>query len=257
MKFRINMLSIAVACIYLFLYMPIFVLALFSFNKNPFGFAWQGFTVQWYVELLSAKELWVPLKTSLIIAVSAVILSSSMALALVLFLTRNMIVRVQPLFYLSLEIPEVVLAVGLLIFFQFFAIPLGLTTLIAAHTLIGLGYTVPLLYARFITIKKSLIEASLDLGASYSQTMRKVVIPLLMPALTSAALMVFIVSFDEFVLSFFCSGGAVQTLPMYIFAMIRIGNVTLLGAFSIVLLVVTSLGVCFFSFLQATKVENS
>lgn len=255
MRWRFYLLPSLVALVYLFLYLPIMVLAFFSFNDNPLGFAWKGFTFRWYGELLSSREIWVPLKNSLIVSTASVVLSVSMALSLALFIKRSALARLQPLFYLSLAIPEIVLAVGLLICFQFFAVSLGLTTLIAAHTLIGLGYAVPLMYTRLSMIDQSLLEASLDLGATYVQTMRRVVMPLLMPAVTSSALLVFIVSFDEFVLSFFCAGGDTQTLPMYIFANIRTGNVTLLGAFSTALLVVTSLCVLFFSFLQARKVE--
>jgi len=255
MRIRAYFLPASVAAVYLFLYFPLLVLALFSFNDNPLSFAWRGFTMRWYAELMFAKDLWEPLKNSLIVATSAVLLSGSMGLAFVLFLKRITVGRLQPFFYLALAVPEIVLAVGLLVWFHFFSIPLGLTTLIAAHTLIGLSYAVPLMYARLAMFDMRLLEASLDLGATYGQTVRRIVVPFLMPTVTSASLLVFIISFDEFVLSFFCAGGSVQTLPMYIFAMMRTGHTTLLGAFSVVLLMATTIGVFLFSFLQARRLR--
>ena len=148
--------------------------------------------------------------------------------------------RLMVIFYGSLVAPEIVLAVCLLSIFTFFSIPLGLTTLIVGHTLIGLAYVVPIIKSSFLEMDYGLVEASMDLGATESQTFYKIVIPILSPAIISAALLVLIVSLDDFLISFFCAGASVLTLPMYIFSEIRSGATPVVNALSTLLLVVSS-----------------
>ena len=152
--------------------------------------------------------------------------------------------------------PEIVLAVGLLSLFSFFAIPLGSITLIIGHTLLGLGYVIPILHGRFVELDRSLIEASYDLGATQRQTFFAIVLPLLMPALLSSGLLVFIISLDDFIVSFFCAGASVQTLPLYIFAVIRSGSSPMINALSTIMLIFTSFFVLIFSFLQIKKTRT-
>jgi len=248
------MMPLVVACVYLFLYTPIVVMAVFSFNSNPLGYQWQGFTTAWYGELFLSSEVWDALKNSLIVAGVSASIAISMATALVLSLKRSILSRTFFTFYANLAVPEIVLAVGLLSLFFFFSISLGITTLIAVHTLLGLGYAVPLIYARFESVDRRFVEASLDLGATRGQTIRYVVFPLLMPALLASALLVFIVSFDDFILSFFCAGGSTQTLPMYIFSMLRADVAPIISALSVVLLVSSSAVILLFSLLQMRKI---
>ena len=146
---------------------------------------------------------------------------------------------------------KLVLAVGLLLLFTFFSVPPGLFPLIAGHTVLGLGYVVPILSARFAEIDPALIEASLDLGASLNQTFLRIIVPLLVPALIAAGLLVFVISFDDFLIAFFCAGTEAQTLPLYIFATIRTGISPLLNALSTLLLVVSSFLVLLFCWLQS------
>jgi len=246
-------MPVTVACVYLFLYIPIMVLAVFSFNSNPLGYQWQGFTTQWYFELLASSEVWDALKNSLVVAGASAFISISMATALVISMSRKMLSRTFYIFYANLAVPEIVLAVALLGIFYFFSIQLGITTLIAVHSLLGLGYAVPLIYTRFEAIDRRFFEASLDLGATRSQTVRYVVFPLLMPALLASALLVFIISFDDFILSFFCAGGSTQTLPMYIFSMLRADVAPVISALSVILLVSSSTIILLFSSLQMRK----
>jgi spermidine/putrescine transport system permease protein len=244
-----------VILVYLFLYIPIVTLIVFSFNRDELSFHWVGFTTQWYSMLFTTPEVWDALKNSLIIAGCSVALSITMGSFFVFFIARTYFRNLIMLFYANLAIPEIVLAVGLLSFFYFMAIPLGMTTLITCHTLIGLGYVVPIIYSRFIEIDKRIVEASLDLGATQIQTFFFVVLPLLFPALFASALLVFIISFDDFILSFFCAGASTQTLPLYIFAMIRAGASPIVSALSTILLVVSSILVLLFSSLHIKKTD--
>jgi len=251
-RFAVTM-SLIVSSVYLFLYLPIMVLVAFSFNSNPLGYQWHGFTTHWYAELFASSEIWDALKNSLIIAGSAATITITMATSLVLAMKSRVLERVIPLFYANLAVPEIVLAIALLGLFFFFSISLGVTTLIAVHTLLGLGYAVPLIYTRFESIDRRFVEASLDLGATRMQTVRYVVLPLLMPAILASALLVFIVSFDDFILSFFCAGGATETLPMYIFSMLRADIAPIISALSVVLLLSSSAIVLLFSLLQMRR----
>lgn len=244
-----------VLCLYLFLYIPIIVLVLFSFNDNEFTYQWSSFSLRWYRELFASTEIWDALKNSLIVATSSVFLSITMGVLLVFYSGNSFFKKSFLLFYGNLAVPEIVLAVGMLSFFAFFSIPLGLTTLIAGHTLIGLGYVVPIVHSRFIELDDRYTEASLDLGATQGQTLMKVVLPLLSPALFAAGLLVFIISLDDFVISFFCAGSSAQTLPIYIFSMIRAGASPVVSALSTVLLGMSSILVLIFSSLQIKKMD--
>ena len=114
---------------------------------------------------------------------------------------------------------------------------------------------VPIIHARYKELDKQYLEASLDLGATEGQTLRYIMIPLLRPAILAAALIVLVISLDDFIISFFCSGGATQTLPMYIFVMIRTGASPVVNALSTVLLILSSILVLLFSSLRIKKMD--
>lgn len=240
--------SIFIACLYLFLYIPIIILVVFSFNKESFPAPWHGFTLHWYKELwFGSEELWSSLYNSLIVAFSTTLISLCMACALIFSIMHKGSTRkLLKVFYANLIVPEIVLAVGLLSLFTLFSVPLGKATLIAAHTVLGLGYAVPILYVRYQELDYRLLEASLDLGATLSQTLLKVILPLLRPALLAAGLLVFIISFDDFVISYFCTGPSSQTLPVYILSLLRGGVSPVVNALSTGLLVLSSLLVIVF-----------
>lgn len=227
-------------CTYLFLYVPLCILVVFSFNKASFPAPWLGFTWEWYQQLFSAHQLWQAVFNSFVIAITASAISISCSLAIVLYIgyRKN---KLMGLLYSSIFIPEVIMAVALLSFFTLFSIPLGLTTLIIAHAVLGIGYALPLIFTRYQEIDFRLIEASLDLGASAYETFFKITLPLLMPAVGGAGLLVFILSFDNFVLSYFCAGNSSQTISLYILSLLRSGVTPLLNAFSTLLLLMSSI----------------
>jgi spermidine/putrescine transport system permease protein len=235
--------------IYAFLYLPIIVLITFSFNSSSSNYSWSGFTFDWYRQLLNSTEIWDPFCNSMIIGTSAVFLSILFALMFIWSLNWGYS-KMFTIFYSTMLLPDIVIAVGLLIIFSFFAVPLGLTTLIAGHTLLGLGFAVPLIYSRYQELDQQVIEASLDLGASNGQTFRKIVIPFLRPAIISSMLSVFVLSLDDFLVSFFCAGSASKTLSLYIYAMVRAGVSPIINALSTVILIGSSILVLIFSFLR-------
>ena len=118
-------------------------------------------------------------------------------------------------------LPEIVLAVGILSVFTYFKISLGYGSLIIGHTLLGMGFVIPIIRARFMELDPVLTEASMDLGATYFQTLRKVIVPLLLPSLIASGLIVFTLSLDDFLISFFCSGSSVQTLSTFVYSKVQ------------------------------------
>ncbi len=230
-----------VAGVYLFLYVPILVLLLFSFNSSSFPSPWSGFTWHWYEELFVAHHLWQAFCNSLLIALLATSASVSLGILLIFYTALGgRIQKCLSLFYGNLIIPETVLAVSLLGFFTLLAIPLGLATLVVAHTLLGLGFVIPMLYARFKELDYKLTEASLVLGGTPRQTFFKVTLPLLKPAIILTSLLVFVLSFDDFILSYFCAGSSAQTLSLYILSMLRSEVSPVVNALSSLLLLLSS-----------------
>ena len=236
-----------IATIYLFLYVPIFVLVAFSFNTESFPAPWKGFTVKWYYELFETTQLWHAFLNSMIVAICSTFISLIMGVFLIFYAAQGgRIGNFLNLFYGNLVIPETVLAVSLLGFFGLFSIPLGLTTLVLAHTVLGLGFVIPIVYARFLELDLRITEASLVLGATPFQTFFKITLPLLRPALITTGLLIFVISFDDFILSYFCAGSSSQTLSLYILSMLRSGISPVVNALSAVLLILSSLLVLLF-----------
>ncbi|MES2345108.1 MAG: ABC transporter permease [Chlamydiota bacterium] len=234
-------LSISLAT-YLFLYVPIIVLLVFSFNTAAFPSPWEGFTLKWYKELFHSIYLWNAFYTSLIVALFATFISVTMGIFLIFYATQGgKIGKFLNLFYGNLIIPETVLAVSLLGFFSLVSIPLGIGTLILAHSVLGLGFVIPIIYARYLELDPKLTEVSLVMGATPIQTFFKVTLPLLRPSLIATALLVFIVSFDDFILSYFCAGSSAQTLSLYILSMLRSGVSPVVNALSALLLALSFL----------------
>jgi spermidine/putrescine transport system permease protein len=230
-----------VAIAYLFLYLPIAVMLLFSFNDSPLGVRWAGFSLRWYKSLLNSPDIIDALQTSLIVALVTTVLSLLVGTAFVVASSWNRSAIWANLFYSNILLPEIVLAISILSIFTFFHLPLGYGSLIAGHTLLGLGFVVPIVRARFMELDPYLTEASLDLGATYWQTFRKITIPLLMPSLIASGLLVFTISMDDFLISLFCSGPTVQTLSVYVYSMIRNGVDPMINAISACFLIISSL----------------
>lgn len=246
-----NTLPIFVGFIYSFLYLPIFVVILFSFNKQEgSGFQWKGFTLEWYKVLFHSKEVGSVVQNSLIVAFCAVFLSLVLGIALSWGFYRRKS-RIFSVFYSTILIPEIVISVGLLSLFNFLSVPLGLNTLILSHTLLGLGFVLPIIHVRFQELNYRLIEASMDLGANMFKTFFSIVLPFLFPAILSSGLLVFIISLDDFLISFFCSSATSQTLPLYIFSSIRTGMSPLITALSTSMFTVSLILVSLFIFISA------
>jgi len=226
---------------YLFLYLPMLVLIIFSFNESPVSLKWTGFSLRWYANFLNSPEILNALWVSVVVAISSTIFSITLATCFVLsgkWWKGNFLYNI---FYTNIILPDIILAVSVLSIFSFFKIPLGYTSLIAGHTVIGLGFAVPIIRARFIELDPVLTEASLDLGAGYIQTFIKIILPLLTPAIIAASLLVFTLSLDDFLVAFFCSSPNVQTLSVYVYTMIKTFVDPTINAVSTCFLIISSI----------------
>lgn len=248
--------SLFIFSVFLFLYLPIIVLLVFSFNAEAFPSPWKSFSWKWYGELFRAPYLWQSFANSLIIAVSATCISLFLGVCFIFYLAQGgRIRRYISLYYGNLVIPETVLAVALLGFFTTLSIPLGLLTLVLAHTVLGVGFTIPMLHARYQEMDPRMTEASLDLGATPLQAFFTVTLPFLRPSLIATGLLVFILSFDDFILAYFCAGSSSQTLSLYILSMLRTGICPVVNALSAVLFLLSGLfALLFFSLQSRAKV---
>jgi len=231
------------------LYLPIAILFVFSVNANTtLAFPLRGFTLDWYAKLFATPALLDAVRRSVIVAVSSSVAATALGTMVAVLLSRfNFRGRdaLTGLAMLPLIVPYVVLAVALLILFHALGIQLSIVTIAIAHVVVALPYTTLIVLARLIGFDEQLEEAAMDLGASYPATLRLVVLPIAAPAIISAAITAFTVSFDEFALALFLAGGD-QTFPVYLYGQLRyattlpvlIATAVLLMAATLVLLIV-------------------
>jgi spermidine/putrescine transport system permease protein len=209
------------------LYLPILVLFLFSINANTsLSFPLQGLTLDWYRKLFAADAVLRSARNSLEVAAGSSLVATLLGTAVaVLFLRyqfrgKNLLLVLA---VLPLIVPFIVLAVALLLLFSALHIERSLLTVGIAHTVVGLPYTFLIVISRLAGFDPSLEEAAMDLGATYLTTLRRIVLPIIAPAMVSAWLTAFTVSFDEFALALFLAGTE-PTFPVYLFSQLRFAN---------------------------------
>ncbi|NIZ00207.1 ABC transporter permease [Thalassospira lucentensis] len=225
-----------------YLYLPIVILIALSFNENRLATIWTGFTTDWYVAALSNDDMLRAAKNSLVIAISATVIATIAATLAAMGMSRGRFrgeTGVSAILALPLLVPEVVTAIATLLFFVAIGIKLGLVTIIIAHTVFCIPFAYLPIRARIEGMDPSLREAANDLYANEWQAFRRVTLPLLWPGILSGAMLSFIISLDDFVISYFVGGAGATTLPIYIFGMIRIGITPEVNAISAMMLLVS------------------
>jgi spermidine/putrescine transport system permease protein len=239
--------------VFAFLYIPILILIIFSFNESRLNLQWVGFTTQWYEKLFNNAILVKAFKNSLIVATGATILSTVLGtigawmMYRYRFPMRN---ALNLLIFVPMVMPEILMGVSLLILFVNMHLQLGYTTMIIAHTTFCFPFVLVGVQARLEGIDPFLEEAAMDLGATPIQAFWKVIVPYLMPAIVAGALMSFTLSFDEYIVSLFTTGPDSQTLPLKVYGMARKGLDPQLNALS-ALFVLATITLVLFS--QLTK----
>ena len=235
-----RLFQINIVIVYLFLYIPILVVVFFSFNSGNQIAIWEGFSLAWYGKMFKNPDVWRACKYSLIIAGLATLISTVIGTAAALaiekhrFWARSVVIR---LLYLPLIIPDIVLAIALLMFYNNVNIPLGLTSVILAHVVFNVAYVTIVVRARLQGYDYTVEEAALDLGANEWQTFWRITLPLIAPGIIGGALLAFTLSIDDFVITFFTTGVGKTTLSLYIYSSIKFGLTPELNAISTMLLV--------------------
>ncbi|MGD1806360.1 ABC transporter permease [Dapis sp. BLCC M126] len=225
---------------FLFMYLPIFVLTFYSFNKSKYSAGWEGFTLQWYVKLFQDTRILAALQNSLTVAFFAVAVSAvigtlmAVGLAKYKFRGKSLYLGIS---YLPLIIPDIAIAVATLVFLAALAIRLSLWTIIAAHIVFCLAYVGLVVSTRLADLDPNLEEAALDLGATPVEAFIQVLLPQLIPGILSGCLLAFVLSMDDFLIASFTSGSGATTLPMEIFSRIRTGVKPDINALSVILII--------------------
>jgi spermidine/putrescine transport system permease protein len=226
------------------MYLPILVLAFYSFNSSPYSATWQGFTLNWYKQLFSDERILLALKNSLIVAFSAVSIAAVLGTLMAVGIARYQFpgkTLYRGVSYLPLIIPDIAIAVATLVFLAAFAIPLSLWTIVAAHVVFCLAYVALVVSSRLTNIDPHLEEAALDLGATPMQAFIQVLLPQLMPGIIAGCLLAFVLSLDDFLIASFTAGSGSNTLPMEIFSRIRTGVKPDINALSVILILVSAI----------------
>jgi spermidine/putrescine transport system permease protein len=228
----------------IFLFLPLFVLVLYSFNASK-STGWTGFSFIWYERLfLHSTDLWRAFWNSILIALTsagtATVLGTFGAVGVnwYRFRLRNYI---QVISFLPMILPEIIVGVSLALFFAGIKMRLGLLTIFIAHTTFNLPFVFLMVMARLDEFDFSIIEAAHDLGANEKQTFQKVTVPLCMPGIVSGFLTAVTISLEDFVITYFVAGPGSTTLPIYIYSAIRFGVSPVINALSVVMILGTVL----------------
>ena len=230
----------AAALAYAFLYIPLIIVVVYSFNDSKLNAEWVGFTLSWYVALFNNQEMLTAARNSLIIAISASFCATILGTMAGLAIHRYKLKFLPLLVFTPVAMPEILLGVALLLFFlQALNLTLGVLSIIIAHTTFCIGFVAIIVRARLQGMDESIFEAARDLGASPWQTFRLITLPLIMPAVVAGALMSFTLSIDDFVITFFTKGVGEPILPIQIYTMIKIAVTPEVNAISTLLMLLT------------------
>jgi spermidine/putrescine transport system permease protein len=224
---------------YAFLYLPLAIVVVYSFNDSRLNAEWVGFTLDWYRKLAGNDEMIAAAGNSLAIALVASLVSTVLGTMAGVAMHRYRL-RVLPILVLApIAIPEILMGVALLIFFVMLNFTLGLVSVALAHIAFCIGFVAIVVRSRLAGMDESLIEAARDCGATPWQAFARVTLPLIMPGVIAGALMAFTLSIDDFVITFFTAGAGTVTLPLQIYSMIKIAVTPEVNAVSTLLMLLT------------------
>lgn len=248
--------KITIGLVFLFLYMPILVLIIFSFNDTKLNILFEGFTFEWYKILPTNNTLLDALKNTLIVAISSTLIStiigtiSAFGLHKFDFKGKKFI---NEMLYIPIVIPEIVLGISLLSIYTLMNLSLGMVTLIIAHVTFSIPYVIVSVRSSLQGMNPQLEEVSSDLGANNIQTFLKVTLPSIVPGIYSGVLLAFTLSMDDVVISYFTSGPDSNTLPLYIYSMIKSGITPDVNAMFSIIIVIALIILTIYSLLTFKK----
>jgi spermidine/putrescine transport system permease protein len=224
---------------YAFLYVPLLIVIVYSFNDSRLNAEWVGFTFGWYDKLFHNQDMLLAAGNSLLIGLTASAVATVLGTmaGLAMYRYRNRLLSILVL--APIAIPEILMGVSLLIFFVLLNLTLGLVSVALAHIAFCIGFVAIVVRSRLAGMDESLTEAARDCGASPLNAFRYVTLPLIMPGVIAGALMAFTLSIDDFVITFFTAGAGTVTLPLQIYSMIKIAVTPEVNAVSTLLMLLT------------------
>lgn len=240
--------------VFLFIYIPIIVMVVFSFNDQRNNYYWNGVTLKWYKELFTHSDLLGFLVNSLIVAVAATVISIVIGVLGAMGLMRfefKLKQTINSALYIPIVIPEVVLGVSLLMLYEMADFPLGLPAMILAHATFCIPFVVIIMRGRMAGMDMSIEEASQDLGANRIVTFFRITLPMLVPGILSSAFMSFTLSIDDVIISNFVSGPYSTTLPVKILSMVKVGLRPEVNALTSIMVLVLLAGIILNNVVQA------
>lgn len=242
---RFNIVSIVAG--FSFLYLPIVLLVIYSFNESRLVTVWAGFSTKWYYELFSNQGLldaaWVTLRVGLISASVATVLGTMAAIALTRFTRFRGKILFSGMIYAPLVMPDVITGLSLLLLFVAIDFDRGFWTVTLAHITFSMCFVAVVVQSRLLTFDRSLEEAALDLGATPAKTFFAVTLPVIAPAVISGWMLAFTLSLDDLVIASFTSGPGATTLPMKIYSQVRLGVTPEINAVCTMLIGLVATGV--------------
>jgi len=237
-----------------FLYLPIVILMIYSFNGSRLVTVWGGWSTRWYVELLNDRAMlesaWVTLRIALLSATAATLLGTLAAIALVRFGRFRGRMLFSGMIYAPLVMPEVITGLSLLLLFVAVDVDRGFWTITAAHTTLTACFVTVVVQSRLLTFDTSLEEAAMDLGCPPLRTFLSVTLPLIAPALASGWMLAFTLSLDDLVIASFTTGPGATTLPIRIYSEIRLGVKPEINAICSIMIAIVAIGIAAASLLS-------
>lgn len=251
--------NLFVFLVFLFLYLPIITLIIFSFNTSSLNIVFEGFTLEWYTKLFSNTSLLEALFNTIVVSVISTGVSTIIGtLAAIGLYKFNFFGKelINKLLYIPVIIPEIVLGISLLSVYTLLKLDLGMTTLIVSH----IAFSIPFVIISVRTVLNStnfqIEEAASDLGANEFKTFFYVVIPEIMPGIISGATLAFTLSLDDVIISYFTAGPGSNTLPLQIYSMIKTGITPDVNALTTLMIVVIMVVLMISSLLQIRKIKK-
>ena len=230
-----------------FLYLPIVILVVYSFNASRLVTVWGGFSTRWYGELFRNEALmdaaWVTLRVALVSSLAATVLGTLAALALVRWGRFRGRTLFTGMVYAPMVMPEVITGLSLLLLFVALSLDRGFWTVVIAHTTLTMCFVTIVVQARLVSFDRSLEEAAVDLGATPVRAFFSITLPLIAPAIAAGCLLAFTLSLDDLVIASFTSGPGATTLPMRIYGQVRLGVTPEINAASAILVGMVAVGV--------------
>ncbi len=213
-----------ISLVFLFLYAPVVVLIIFSFNKARSRSLWGGFTLEWYAKLFQNQDMIAALQVTLIVALLSAFIATSIATVTCIGLNsmkKSLRSTLLNITYIPNGMPDLVTGIALMLLFFFSRIELGFATLLLAHIAFNVPFAILSIMPKLKQLDRNLFEAALDLGATPKQAILKVILPEIFPGIITSMILTFTLSIDDFVISYFTTGTQVSTLAIMIYSMAR------------------------------------